>query len=98
MWSGQKTRTGRARARPEQYRETLSGPEMGDSGPNTWVGHGCTECEHGSMASPDDPHGHGHSHGVSVRAGARHTGRLWAVVAILTITIIAIGVAIWGVK
>lgn len=85
MWSGQKTRTGRARARPEQYRETLSGPEMGDSGPNTWVGHGCTECEHGSMASPDDPHGHGHSHGVSVRAGARHTGRLWAVVAILAV-------------
>jgi len=88
MWSGQKTRTGPARARPEQYRETLSGPEMGDLGPIRWVGAGSTECEHGAMASSEDPHGHGHSHGVSVRAGARHTGRLWAVVAILAVFLV----------
>ncbi len=40
------------------------------------------------MTSPDDAHGHGHSHGVSVRAGARHTGRLWAVVAILSVFLV----------
>lgn len=40
------------------------------------------------MTSPDDAHGHGHSHGVSVRAGARHTGRLWAVVAILAVFLV----------
>ncbi len=32
--------------------------------------------------------GHGHSHGVSARAGARHTGRLWAVVVILAVFLI----------
>ena len=88
MRSGQKTRTGPARARPEQYRGTLSGPEMGDSRPNRWVGTGPTGCEHGPMTSPADAHGHGHSHGVSVRAGARHTGRLWAVVAILAVFLV----------
>jgi len=40
------------------------------------------------MTTPDDAHGHGHSHGVSVRAGARHTGRLWAVVAILAVFLV----------
>ena len=35
-----------------------------------------------------DGHPHGHSHGVSVRAGARHTGRLWAVVAILAVFLV----------
>ena len=88
MRSGQKTRTGPARARPEQYRGTLSGPEMGDLRPNRWVGTGPTGCEHGPMTSPADAHGHGHSHGVSVRAGARHTGRLWAVVAILAVFLV----------
>lgn len=61
---------------------------MGDSRPNRWVGTGSTGCEHGPMTSPADAHGHGHSHGVSVRAGARHTGRLWAVVAILAVFLI----------
>ncbi|MSX35489.1 MAG: cation diffusion facilitator family transporter, partial [Actinobacteria bacterium] len=40
------------------------------------------------MTSPDGSHDHGHSHGVSVRAGARHTGRLWAVVAILAVFLV----------
>lgn len=31
---------------------------------------------------------HGHSHGVSARAGARHTGRLWAVVVILAVFLV----------
>jgi len=40
------------------------------------------------MTASDGPHGHGHSHGVSVRAGARHTGRLWAVVGILSVFLV----------
>ena len=88
MRSGQKTRTGPARARPEQYREWLSRPEMGHSRPNRWVENRSVGCEHGLMTSPDDHHGHGHSHGVSVRAGARHTGRLWAVVGILAVFLV----------
>ena len=45
---------------------------------------------HSDGPSGGDSHGnsHGHSHGVSVRAGARHTGRLWAVVAILAVFLV----------
>lgn len=57
---------------------------------------GRRRCDHGAMASPGDAHdhraahdhAHGHSHGVSVRAGARHTGRLWWVVAILAVFLV----------
>lgn len=43
---------------------------------------------HGDGHDHDHGHSHGHSHGVSVRAGARHTGRLWAVVAILAVFLV----------
>ena len=46
----------------------------------------------GHSDRPADGHSHGqshgHSHGVSVRAGARHTRRLWAVVAILAVFLV----------
>lgn len=46
--------------------------------------------ETGDSRTPPHDHGdpHAHSHGVSVRAGARHIGRLWAVVVILLVFLV----------
>lgn len=73
-----------------------SGPKPG---PRSCVGPGGAVVGETGVVSGDHPHQHhgspGHSHGTSVRAGARHRGRLSAVLVILAVFLVVEALGAW---